>query len=143
MTAPSTTAARPASAPAAPAAPAGRAQAARAQRLAAAVVAGTLVVGAAMGVAVGRLWPDPQQQAPASWLDAFAADLALTPAQRAAVDTILDERERVMDSLVAPVRPQLDGARAAARRQIRARLTPAQQAQFDAYVARMERKRAG
>jgi hypothetical protein len=77
---------------------------------------------------------------PPGWLDAFAADLALTPAQRAAVDTILDERQRVMDSLVAPVRPQLDATRATARRQIRARLTEAQQARFDAYVVRMERR---
>ncbi len=119
-----------------------RAQAARAQRMDAGGVAGALVVGAAAGVAADRVWLGRQQRvAPASWLDAFAADLALTAAQRAAVDTILDERQRVMDSLVAPVRPGLDAARAAARRQIRARLSPGQQAQFDAYVARIERER--
>ncbi len=117
-----------------------RAQTARAQRLAAAVVMGALVVGAAVGVAADRVWLGRQRVVPASWLDAFAADLALTPAQRAAVDTILDERQRVMDSLVAPVRPQLDAARAAARRQIRARLTGGQQARFDEYVARTERR---
>jgi hypothetical protein len=38
------------------------------------------------------------------------------------------------------VRPQLDAARAAARRQIRARLTGGQQARFDEYVARTERR---
>jgi hypothetical protein len=114
--------------------------AARAQWLAAAVVAGALVVGASVGVAADRVWLGRQRAAAPGWLDAFAADLALTPAQRAAVDTILDERERVMDSLVAPVRPQLDAARAAARRQIRARLTAPQQARYDAYVVRMERR---
>jgi Spy/CpxP family protein refolding chaperone len=114
--------------------------AARAQRLAAAVVAGALVAGAALGVAADRVWLGRQRVEPLGRLDAFAADLALTPAQRAAVDTILDERQRVMDSLVAPVRPQLDAARAAARRQIRARLTGSQQARFDEYVARTERR---
>ncbi len=114
--------------------------AARAQRLAALAVAGALVAGAAVGVAADRVWIGRQRAEPPGWLDAFAADLALTPAQRAAVDTILDERERVMDSLVAPVRPQLDAARASARRQIRARLTAGQQARFDDYVARMERR---
>lgn len=114
--------------------------ASRAQRLAAVVVAGALVAGAAVGVAADRVWLGRQRAEPPGWLDAFAADLALTPAQRAAVDTILDERERVMDSLVGPVRPQLDTARAAARRQIRTRLTVAQQARFDAYLARMERR---
>jgi hypothetical protein len=38
------------------------------------------------------------------------------------------------------VRPQLDAARASARRQIRARLTAPQQARYDAYLARMERR---
>ncbi len=107
---------------------------------AAAVVAGALVVGAAVGVAGDRVWLGRQRPAAPGWLDAFAGELALTPAQRAAVDTILDERERVMDSLVAPVRPQLDAARAAARRQIRARLAAPQQARFDQYLARMERR---
>jgi hypothetical protein len=108
--------------------------------MAAVVVAGALLVGAAVGVAADRVWLGRQPAAPPGWLDAFAADLGLSPAQRAAVDSILDERERVMDSLVAPVRPQLDATRAAARRQIRARLTEPQQARFDAYVARMERR---
>lgn len=147
MTAPShpTASRSPAPPAAAHAAPAGarggaRGGAARAQRLAAAVVAGALVVGAAVGVTADRVWLGRQPAGPPGWLDAFAADLALTPAQRAAVDTVLDERERVMDSLVAPVRPQLDAARASARRQIRARLTAPQQARYDAYLARMERR---
>lgn len=112
----------------------------RAQLLAGAVVAGALCVGAAVGVTADRVVGGRPRAEPASWLDAFAAELALTPAQRAAVDTVLDERERVIDSLVAPVRPGIDAARAAARRQIRARLTPAQQVRFDGYVARMARE---
>lgn len=122
-------------------APAGRTpRAGRAQLLAGAVVAGALCVGAAVGVTADRVFVGRQRAAPASWLDAFATELALTPAQRAAVDTVLDERERVIDSLIAPVRPGIDAARAAARRQIRARLTPAQQARFDGYVTRMARE---
>lgn len=110
----------------------------RPQLLAALVLLGALVVGAVLGVAFERV-RGGAARAEASWLDDFAGELALTPAQRLAVDSILDERHRVIDSLVAPVRPQIDGARAAARRQIRTRLTAVQQARFDAYVARMER----
>lgn len=112
----------------------------RAQWLAATVVSGAFVVGAAAGVAADRVWLGRQPVERVGWRDAFAADLALTPAQRLAVDSILDARERLMDSLVAPVRPELDAARLAARRQIRERLAPAQQARYDAYVARMAQR---
>jgi hypothetical protein len=116
-------------------------RAARAQLLAAAVVAGALVVGAAVGVAGERARAGRQRQAPVRWMDAFAAELALTPPQRAAVDSVLGERDRAIDALVAPVRPAIDSARLRARRQIRARLTADQQTEFDAYVARMARER--
>jgi hypothetical protein len=112
----------------------------RAQWLAATVVSGAFVVGAAAGVAADRVWLGRQPVERVGWRDAFAADLALTPAQRLAVDSVLDARERLMDSLVAPVRPELDAVRLAARRQIRARLAPAQQARYDAYVARMAQR---
>ncbi len=77
-------------------------------------------------------------------LDSFASELALTAEQRAAVDSILDERHRIMDSLVAPVRPQLEAARESARAQIRRRLSEDQQARFDRYLVRLrETERSG
>jgi Spy/CpxP family protein refolding chaperone len=124
-----------------PGAAGGLFRAARPQLLAAAVVAGALVAGAALGVAGERARAGQRRAAPARWMDAFAKELALTPPQRAAVDSVLAERDRAIDALVAPVQPAIDTARLRARRQIRARLTPAQQAEFDAYVARMKRDR--
>lgn len=113
---------------------------ARSRRLAAAVVAAALVVGFALGVAADRLAIARGGSPSPRGVDAFAAELELTPAQRTAVDSIMDARRHAIDAIVAPVRPQLDSVRAAGRRDIRARLTPAQQARFDAYVARLERQ---
>ena len=52
----------------------------------------------------------------------------------------MDARRRAIDAIVAPVRWQLDSVRATSRHDIRQRLTPAQQARYDAYVARLERQ---
>ncbi|HEY0777818.1 MAG TPA: hypothetical protein VGD56_07605 [Gemmatirosa sp.] len=113
---------------------------ARSRRLAAAVVVAAVLAGGALGVAADRLalarQPTPTPRA----LDAFAAELGLSRAQRSAVDSIMDARRRAIEVVVAPVRSQLDSIRAAGRRDIRQRLTPDQQARFDAYVARLEQQ---
>ena len=117
----------------------------RPKQLAALVLVGALVVGGALGVAFDRTLGDrllPRAEAapvpprPASVVDEFATELVLSAEQRAAVDSILDERHRIMDSIMDPVRPHLTAARDAARRQIRQRLTAEQQPRFDAYLAR-------
>ena len=59
-------------------------------------------------------------------------DLALSNAQRASLDRILDDRHRQVTALLAPVRPKMDSASEATRLQIRAILGPDQQAKFDA-----------
>lgn len=116
----------------------------RSKQLAALVLLGALVVGGAVGIAADRtLGPPEAAAAPVpetGVVDEFAAELALTPEQRAAVDAILDERHRIIDSIMAPVRPQITAARDAARRQIRQRLTAEQQPRFDAYLARKARE---
>jgi hypothetical protein len=58
-------------------------------------------------------------------------DLGLSAEQRASLDRILDEKHRQMSVLLAPVRPRMDSISAATRTQIRAILTPAQQADFE------------
>jgi len=113
---------------------------ARSRLLAAAVVAASVLAGGALGVAADRLVLARRPAEAPRGLDAFAAELSLTRAQRSAVDSIMDVRRRAIDALVAPVRPQLEAIRAAGRRDIRQRLTPAQQARYDAYVARLERQ---
>jgi len=96
---------------------------------------GALLVGGAMGFATDRMlvrdrlcprWGDQQ-----AMRGRLADELGLSAAQRAALDTILDRRNDAMDTLVQPIRPQLDSVRDAARAEIRRRLTPHQQAEWD------------
>ena len=118
----------------------------RPKQLAALFLLGAVLVGGALGFTADRVVGDrllPRAEAatpPAarSSLDEFSDEIGLTPAQRAAVDSIMDERHRIIDSIMAPVRPQISAARESARKQIRARLTPDQGARFDAYVKRQE-----
>lgn len=122
----------------------------RPKQVAALLLAGAFVLGGAVGWTAARTVVPRAEAAPAAgapaaaaaapgsnrMLDEFTRELGLDAAQRAAVDSILDERRRVMDSLVTPLRPQLDSVRDEARTQIRRRLTPEQQARFADYLAR-------
>lgn len=110
----------------------------RSKQLAAMFLLGAFLVGGTFGFTVDRVVGDRllKREGDGSSLDAFAAEIGLSAAQRAAVDSILDERHRIIDSIMAPVRPQISAARESARRQIRMRLTPEQEPRFDAYVAR-------
>ena len=99
---------------------------------------GAFVVGGTLGFTVDRVVSEGLHAAPrpTSGVDAFAEELDLSPTQRAAVDSILTARNRGMDSLVAPVRPQLHAVRDSARHAIASRLTTGQRAKFDAYLER-------
>jgi hypothetical protein len=118
----------------------------RPKRLAAMFLVGALLVGGALGFTADRVVGDrllPRAEAATvpptpNALDDFSAEIGLTPAQRAAVDSIMDERHRIIDSIMGPVRPQISAARESARKQIRARLTADQEVRFDAYVKRQE-----
>ena len=103
---------------------------------------GAFLVGGTLGFTVhrvvgGRLSATTEQTSP---VDAFAAELDLSGAQRAAIDSIYRVRNRVYDSIMAPVRPQLRAARDSARHAISARLTDEQRAKFDAFIERTKRK---
>ena len=107
----------------------------RSRHLALMFLLGAVLVGGALGFTADRVflrdrlclrWGDHREMRAR-----FAEDLGLTAAQRAAVDTILDERHRQMTELLRPVRPQMDSISDSARQQIRRLLTPAQQVRFD------------
>ena len=113
----------------------------RSQQLAAMFLLGAFLVGGTLGFTVDRVVSERQHAAgKESPIDAFAAELDLSPTQRAAVDSILTARNRVMDSLMAPVRPQLHAVRDSARQRIAARLTEPQRRKFDAYIERMTKR---
>ena len=101
---------------------------------------GAFVAGAAIGVAADRAMRHgrPGAHGPRSPLDRMARDLNLTTAQRAAFDTILENREKQMRQLFAPIRPQMDslmalskGVRDSTHEQLRRVLTPQQRETFD------------
>ena len=60
-----------------------------------------------------------------------ADDLGMSSAQRAALDSLLDDRNRQYDSLMAPVRPAMDSLGVLTRQRLRQLLTPEQQATYD------------
>jgi hypothetical protein len=120
--------------------PDSRASRRRAQRLAAILLLGTFVLGGSVGWTVSRTMVAHAEAPPVGPLvHEFAVEVGLSPPQRAAVDSILDVRQRIIDSLVAPVRGEIERAREDARARIRARLTDGQRPRFDAYVARTRR----
>ena len=110
----------------------------RSQQLAAMFLLGAFVVGGTLGFTVDRMVSDRLRAgAPqTSVVDAFAEELNLSAPQRAAVDSILTARNRVMDSIMAPLKPRLHAVRDSARQAIALRLTDAQRAKFDAYIER-------
>ena len=103
---------------------------------------GAFLVGGTLGFTVDRVVSDRlRDSAPQmSLVDAFAEEISLSPSQRAAVDSILTARNRVMDSIMGPVRPKLHAVRDSARHAIATRLTDDQRAKFDAYLERTKSK---
>lgn len=110
----------------------------RSKQLAAMFLLGAFLVGGTFGFTVDRMMGDRLlgRDPGGSTLDAFAAEIGLTAAQRAAVDSILDERHRLIDSIMTPVRPHIRAARDSARHQIARRLSADQQARFQRYIER-------
>ncbi len=107
----------------------------RTKRLALAFYVGAVAAGAAGGITVDRWilrerlvnrWEDPRAAR-----DEFASRLGMDATQRVALDTILDDRNRQIDALMAPVEPQADSIHVATRQKIRSLLTPEQQATYD------------
>jgi Spy/CpxP family protein refolding chaperone len=114
----------------------------RPKEMALALLAAALLAGAALGYAGGR-YMAAREGAPGergAMRRYLAERLDLTPGQTASVDSILDGRHREMTRIIAPVQPQLDSARAAARARIMAILTPEQQRRFQELLAEQARQ---
>jgi Spy/CpxP family protein refolding chaperone len=96
---------------------------------------GATLVGGVLGFSADRLLVSERLCSDVgdrtAWRARFDEALDLTPAQRAAVDTILDSKHRQVTALLQPVQPQLDSVREHARADIRRILSPEQQAKFE------------
>lgn len=117
----------------------------RTKRLALAFYIGAVAAGATIGVTVDRLllrerlvdqWNDPRAAR-----SRLADELRLDATQRAALDTVLDGRNRRYEELMLPVKPQLDSVGDAARAHIRQLLTPEQLVIYDRMQAEREAAR--
>jgi len=108
----------------------------RSKHLAMMFLLGAVLVGGALGFTADRVWmKDTSNNDPRASRALLSERLDLNAAQRAALDSILDERHRQFDSLLKPIRPQMDSIRMRSRAQIRALLTtPEQRERFEAIL---------
>lgn len=109
----------------------------RPQEIALALLTAALIAGGALGYAGGR-YAAARETMPGergAMRHYIAAQLDLDATQIAKMDTILDARREEMTKIIAPVKPQLDASRTAAREKIMAILTPAQQKRFQEILA--------
>jgi Spy/CpxP family protein refolding chaperone len=98
---------------------------------------GALLVGAILGFSADRVFRDG---APTRGRQAMYDDLALTVEQRAAMDSLLDERHCQIARTLATVEPKLDSIRASARVQIDRLLTPEQRTRLEARRAKWRKE---
>jgi hypothetical protein len=113
----------------------------RSRSLALMFLLGALLVGGALGFTADRVLSTDRCARNGDNRRSFAwltEELHLTPAQSAAVDSIVERRHREMRAVIAPVRPQMDAVRDTARQQIRRVLDETQRARFDELLARKD-----
>ena len=95
---------------------------------------GAVLVGGVLGFSAERVMLHASKDRSWSARTAMYDDLELTAAQRAAMDSVIDEKNRRVDSLLKPVKPQIDSVRANARTQFYRIFTAAQRAKFETRV---------
>jgi hypothetical protein len=108
----------------------------RSKNLAMMFLLGAVLVGGALGFTADRVWMrDAACSDPRASRALLYDRLELNAAQRAAWDSILDDRHRQFDSLFKPIKPQMDSIRSRSRAQMRALLTtPQQRERFEAII---------
>src|SRR5438309_10322777 len=95
---------------------------------------GAVLVGGVLGFSAERVMNHATKDHSWAARTAMYDDLGLSPAQRAAMDSVIDEKNRRVDSLLKPVKPQIDTVRANARTQFYRIFSPEQRANFAARV---------
>ena len=103
----------------------------RPKQQALAFLLGAVLVGGVVGFSADRVFRRDDTSIMAKRA-AMYDDLELTPAQRAAMDSLLDARNCKYDAIFKPIQPALDTLKLETRRRINALLTPEQRARLDA-----------
>ena len=101
---------------------------------------GALVVGAIVGFSADRVLVNRPPESSAARRQAMYDDLQLSPTQRAAMDSLLDQRHCQISRTLATVEPKLDSIRASARAQMDRLLTPDQRTRLEARRAKWRKE---
>jgi Spy/CpxP family protein refolding chaperone len=104
---------------------------------------GALLVGAILGFSADRVLGTRPPETTAARRQAMYEDLQLTTAQRAAMDSLLDQRHCQISRTLATVEPRLDSIRASARAQMDRLLTPDQRTRLEARRAKWRKDKDG
>ncbi len=120
----------------------------RSKLLAAGLLVGTFITGAAVGGALSAAWGDGDRGTPREparhhgYAERLQAELALSTEQRDSVAAILTRREEQMHAIWQGVRPRFDSLRTAIRGEIMALLNDEQQGKYQALIERSDSLRA-
>lgn len=98
---------------------------------------GAVIVGGALGFTADRVMLRDRIARRESGRLLLADRLQLDSNQRTRLDSILDDRHRRWELVMAPVRPTLDSIKLRARDEIRLMLNPTQRAEFEKVLAEM------
>jgi hypothetical protein len=102
----------------------------RPKQQALAFLLGAVLVGGVVGFSADRVFRRDDTSIAAKRA-AMYDDLGLAPAQRAAMDSLLDARNCKYDAIFKPIQPALDTLKLETRARINALLTPEQRARLD------------
>jgi hypothetical protein len=103
----------------------------RPKQQALAFLLGAVLVGGVVGFSADRMFRRDDTTIAAKRA-AMYDDLKLAPAQRAAMDSLLDARNCKYDAIFKPIQPALDSLKLETRARISAILTPEQRTRLDA-----------
>jgi hypothetical protein len=102
----------------------------RPKQQAIAFLLGAVLVGGVVGFSADRILRREDNSISAK-RKAMYDDLGLQPAQRAAMDVVLDARNCQYDKILAPIQPTIDSLKTATREKIKAILSPEQHARLE------------
>jgi hypothetical protein len=103
----------------------------RPKQQALAFLLGALLVGGVLGFSADRVFRQ-EELTPAQRRAQFYEDIGITAQQRPVLDSLLDARNCLMDSVVKTFQPRLDSIQTASRAEMDRLLTPDQHARLEA-----------
>ena len=113
----------------------------RPKQQALAFLLGALLVGGVVGFSADRALRHDEDTVEAR-RKAMYDDLALQPAQRAAMDSMFDARNCQLEAVYAPIQPTVDSIKSATRTQMNVILTAEQRTRLEARRREMDQKHA-